>query len=161
MTTSRHDRSLAKARAGKTRPTTPANKAASTNSAAAAGASKTKLTAEQRAAQLMARRRDPAAAKAAREVHRWRVSTLTRLILAAGFACTGAFAVLVQQQTAHSANASSTTPNTQTLQQNTGSSGNNGGVSTSPATSSGASFQTPATTPAYTYQPPQVVSGGS
>jgi hypothetical protein len=106
-------------------------------------------TAEARAARLMAGRRDPNAAREARRLQQQRVSVLTRVALAVGFAGTGVLAVVVRHESAHA----TTTANLQSAQlQGSGSQAGIGGVG---------ALQGPAGPPVAANQMPQVVSGGS
>jgi len=107
--------------------------------------------AQERAARLMASRRDPKAAREARAAQQSRVGVLTRLALAGGLVGTGALAVLVQHQ---SATTTTKTANPQSTQFQAGGNGvtGNGGAS---------ALQSAATPPVGTNQAPQVLSGGS
>jgi hypothetical protein len=106
--------------------------------------------AQERAARLMASRRDPKAAREARAAQQSRVGVLTRLALAGGLVGTGALAVLVQHQ---SATTTTKTANLQSTQFQTGNGvTGNGGAS---------ALQSAATPPVGTNQAPQVLSGGS
>jgi hypothetical protein len=131
---------------------TPQPTSGSSRAAARAGASQPARgrTAQERAARLMASRRDPKAAREARAAQKLRVRVLTRLALAGGLVGTGALAALVQHQ---SAAATTKTANLQSTQLQAGGNdltGNNAGA-----------LQGPATPPFGTNQAPQVVSGGS
>jgi hypothetical protein len=99
----------------------------------------------------MAGRRDPKAAREAREAQKRRVRTLTRLALVTGFAGTGTLAVLVQHQ---SASTTTKTANLQSTQLPSGGSEQAGN-------GDDGAFQSPAAPPVVANQAPQIVSGGS
>ncbi len=109
-------------------------------------------TPEERAARLMAGRRDPKAAREARAAQQRRVRVVTRFALAGGLVGTGALTAVVQHQSA-------TTNKTATVQSTSvpSSSATANGATTNAATAP----QSPATQPAATSQAAQVVSGGS